>query len=123
MPVQQQPRRTLIEGFRNEDVLVEFEGWRTRGTVVEADAIIRPFSQPMSEVTFLVAVPKTATIELMPMSGVTCAPGQTITQRMTVDTNVTGDGEIRPLTLKVKIGFNMGGQEFNHVFQVKQLIN
>lgn len=77
-------------------------------------------STRLQGVAFHVAVPKTSTVEVLPLPASDVAPGGTLSQRLTV---VAADAaKAKQLMLRVKLVYQAGLQTKDHLFQFSQEI-
>jgi AP-1 complex subunit gamma-1 len=109
------PRQVGEEVFAASDVAVRLS--MTRGAAAQSVSffINNKTTSPLSNVSVLVAVPKTVTLDIKPLTVTTIAPSAVLEQAMSVE--LKGAPK---LMLKVKLVFHANGQEVTHVFQVSK---
>lgn len=86
---------------------------------IDVETTIRGLRRDViSQLQFHVAVPRTCTVDVKPLSSSDIAPGGSSTQKFTV---VSQDpSKARNLMLRVKVGYNVGLEKKEHLFQISQ---
>eukprot|EP01065_Artemidia_motanka_P027626 TRINITY_DN32831_c0_g1_i1.p1 TRINITY_DN32831_c0_g1~~TRINITY_DN32831_c0_g1_i1.p1 ORF type:complete len:858 (+),score=292.23 TRINITY_DN32831_c0_g1_i1:143-2716(+) len=86
---------------------------------VNVDAVIFNLTHaPITGVSFMAAVTRTASLEMRPLPLDTIQPGAYITQTMVVDNDNGGNQGLKPIVMKIRLGYVASSGQCNEEFTV-----
>lgn len=109
-----------FETFRCEDIAVDIAASRNDSTVT-VDARIRSLLSHISNLAFHVAVPRTCTVNVAPLTTTEILPQQAAIQRLTVNSE-NDPAKGKTLMLRIKLVYTIGGNQKEHLFQVSHTL-
>lgn len=112
----------VFEAFRGESVAVTLtvtpldNSFAVSEVAAKIDSLLRV---PITDLSFLVAVPRTSQIDIKPLPATEISPGQSLVQLMVLD-NRNDPAAGKTVLMKIKLQFSVGGVEQTQLFQVSK---